>query len=77
MRLRDHFNLQRAELVEFISLAQLAHSEDRNSREALRVVYTNKLTEENIVPARLIPVLWVGRAAILLGGGYYIVHIMH
>jgi hypothetical protein len=29
------------------------------------------------MPALLIPVLWVGGAAVLLGGGYYIVHIMH
>jgi hypothetical protein len=29
------------------------------------------------MPALLIPVLWVGGAAVLLGGGYYIIHIMH
>lgn len=28
------------------------------------------------MPALLIPVLWVGSAAILLGGGYYLVHII-
>ena len=29
------------------------------------------------MPAVLIPVLWVGGAAILLGGGYYLIHISH
>jgi hypothetical protein len=29
------------------------------------------------MPALLIPVLWVGGAAVLLGGGYYIIHVMH
>jgi hypothetical protein len=29
------------------------------------------------MPALLIPVLWVGGAVVLLGGGYYIVQTMH
>jgi hypothetical protein len=29
------------------------------------------------MPALLIPVLWVGGAAVLLGGGYYLVHVIH
>ena len=29
------------------------------------------------MPALLIPVLWVGGAVVLLGGGYYIVQVMH
>jgi hypothetical protein len=29
------------------------------------------------MPALLIPVLWVGGAVVLLGGGYYIVQAMH
>jgi hypothetical protein len=27
------------------------------------------------MPALLIPVLWVGGAVVLLGGGYYLIHI--
>ena len=30
-----------------------------------------------VMPALLIPVLWVGGAVVLLGGGYYIVQAMH
>jgi hypothetical protein len=29
------------------------------------------------MPALIVPVLWVGGTAILLGGGYYLIHIMH
>lgn len=29
------------------------------------------------MPALIIPVLWIGGAAVLLGGGYYIVQAMH
>ena len=30
------------------------------------------------MPALLIPVLWVGGAAVLLGGGYYVIaHVVH
>jgi hypothetical protein len=29
------------------------------------------------MPVLLVPVLWVGGAAILLGGGYYLIHVMH
>jgi hypothetical protein len=39
--------------------------------------FKNKLPEKNAMPALLIPVLWVGGAVVLLGGGYYIIHIMH
>jgi hypothetical protein len=29
------------------------------------------------MPVLLVPILWVGGAAIVLGGGYYLIHIMH
>jgi hypothetical protein len=29
------------------------------------------------MPALIVPILWVGGAAVLLGGGYWIVHTMH
>jgi hypothetical protein len=29
------------------------------------------------MPALLIPILWVSGAVIVLGGGYYIIHVMH
>jgi len=35
-------------------------------------------TEEAHMPAIIIPVLWVGGAAILLGGGWYVIgHMVH
>lgn len=35
-------------------------------------------TEEADMPAIIIPVLWVGGAAILLGGGWYVIgHMVH
>jgi hypothetical protein len=34
-------------------------------------------TERNAIMPFLIPVLWVGGGVILLGGGYYILHVMH
>jgi hypothetical protein len=37
----------------------------------------NKLPEETTMPALLIPILWVSGAVIVLGGGYYIIHVMH
>jgi len=36
------------------------------------------VTEEAYMPAIIIPVLWVGGAAILLGGGWYVIgHMVH
>jgi hypothetical protein len=33
---------------------------------------------EAIMPVLLVPVLWVGGAAVLLGGGYYLIsHVIH
>jgi hypothetical protein len=29
------------------------------------------------MPVLLVPILWVGGAAVLLGGGYWIIHTMH
>jgi hypothetical protein len=35
-------------------------------------------TKEAHMPAIIIPVLWVGGAAILLGGGWYVIgHMVH
>jgi hypothetical protein len=35
-------------------------------------------TKETTMPAFLVPVLWVGGAAFLLGGGYYVIaHLAH
>jgi len=34
--------------------------------------------KETAMPALLVPVLWVGGSAILLGGGYYVItHVFH
>jgi hypothetical protein len=29
------------------------------------------------MPVLLVPILWVGGAAVVLGGGYYVLHVIH
>jgi hypothetical protein len=48
--------------------------ESIDSRVVCKTVSPERRTA---MPALLIPVLWVGGAAVLLGGGYYLVHVMH
>jgi hypothetical protein len=47
-----------------------------NAVRCLHVIQSTKLIEEIDMPL-LVPILWVGGGALLLGGGYYILHVTH
>jgi hypothetical protein len=51
----------------------------RNERNTnARSEFSTCVTKEAHMPAIIIPVLWVGGAAILLGGGWYVIgHMVH
>jgi hypothetical protein len=48
----------------------------RNAVRCLHVIQPTKLIKEVGMPL-LVPILWVGGGALLLGGGYYILHVTH
>ena len=49
----------------------------RNRQSGSGIICQAK-TEEAHMPAIIIPVLWVGGAAVLLGGGWYVIgHMVH
>jgi hypothetical protein len=50
----------------------MAHCQTRNADRITRIVSPVATLEEADMPI-LIPVLWVGGAAILLGGGWYVI----
>ena len=50
----------------------------RGTVRALRELFAVAKPEEAHMPAIIIPVLWVGGAAVLLGGGWYVIgHMVH
>jgi len=50
----------------------------RELRDELEITHLpTPFQRRTVMPALLIPVLWVGGAVVLLGGGYYIVQAMH
>jgi hypothetical protein len=59
----------------------VSHREPSSARIGNRVWHLGIMTsatEEAHMPAIIIPVLWVGGAAILLGGGWYVIgHMVH